>query len=236
MCRKPCIVLLVLLLSVLCGCNNHDGQSTLDLLDEPRELTNAVSPERYTVSKDQTHIEILYPMFDLHEKNSAELNLLLKNAISDYLGTYGDGISTLTLSADYEITYADDKIISIVFRGESDVKGTAHPIQFAFAVNILVANPQIVKKTDFVNINDKLAQDIKTKAMLQDNSAIREYLGAFTADEIKRALWQEDVSFYLTDLGVGVIFPVPHSLGDYVDLRTTGDKGTVLLSPPMKAK
>lgn len=215
--RKYGIVLILLMCIGFFGCNDPGNSNALDAPTGNNEFSYIVLAEPQVFSANNDQIEIQYPSFDHETQNCEKLNLLLRSAIQDHLNTYGDDLSGLSLNADYQITFANDEIISIVFRGESDTVGAAHPIQFAFAINILVTDPRIADNASILNVGDETVQGIVAQARLQNGSAIREYIEGLSADEIKRELQHEDVSFYLTNQGVGVIFPIPHSLGDYTE-------------------
>lgn len=220
---RKCITGLLMLLCIgLSACSKHDNISSLDAFTGVERFSYEVLTERFTVYTGQNHIEIQYPSFVHGTKSCTELNQLVKSALGDYLSTYGNNISNLTLSANYEITYANDELVSIVFRGTSDLKNAAHPIRFAFALNILVTYPRIAETTRIVSINDALAQEVIAHSKNLNIGVIDEYFEQFTVNDIKSMLQQEDVSFYLTSKGVGVILPVPHPIGDYVELLIEG--------------
>lgn len=221
MLRKYNIIIFALLCCMLFGCTNHNNDNTMNLLTEPQKFSYKVSTDFYSVATEENHIEIFYPQFYHATKSCMELNLLVKNAISEYLNLYGYDVVGLTLTANYLISYADDCVISIVFHGESDVKDTAHPIQFAFAVNLLVTEPKKLEKSTLVNVNDKFAEDVLVHAKLHSSGAIKTYFEECTITEIKQILQHDDASFYLTEQGIGIIFPLPHPIGDYVELQIT---------------
>lgn len=224
-----CCVLLCLLLS---SCRNSDNSTiSIDNLADNTFFNYEVSTEEFTDHTEQKTVEINHPVFRRNQHRCAEIDQLLQEVWDDHISDYGDSVSQLTLSADYEITYASDAFVSIVFRGTSNVKSAAHPITFAFSVNILMKTPRIADTEDLVEINDIFAQKVINQLNTQPNAAVAEYFQQFTLDDIVSMLQQEDVYFYFTSDGIGVLIAVPHAIGDYVDLQIPyraeyGTKGT----------
>ena len=115
--------------------------------------------------------------------------------------------------------HINNEYASIVIRGTSNVSSAAHPIKFAFAVNIVMESKQYDEKSGMISIDNTLAQQVVDFAKTQSNSAVEVYFEQFTLESIKDLLQRDDVFFYRVDKGLGIIIPVPHSIGDYVEFQ-----------------
>lgn len=214
----------LLLCLFVSSCKSDNRTISINSLAEDKVFNYEVSTEQFTDYAEQNAIKVNFPVFSKNQQRCLEINRLLKKAWSDYISNYGDNISQLKLNADYRIMYANDKLVSIVFCGTSNIKSAAHPTTFAFSVNILMETPMILNTTDVVEINGTLVQKIIDKLNTHQNEAITKYFQQFNASDIETMLEQEDVFYYFTSDGIGVLLAIPHAIGDYVDILIPYEK------------
>ena len=217
---KTWIAIISLILSLtLSACSNQDNRQTPVAFTTSPSLNYELLSEQFVDTANGNHIQIQYPRFIGNTNDFAKENHLLTEALADYLQGYGTNVSGLELDINYNVTYASNEIVSIVFGGTSNSTHAAYPISFSFSVNIIMTVPKIAEPSDIVEINEALAQKFMISAKKQNNIAIREYFQQFTISEAESILKQNDVYFYLTDNEIGALITIPHAIGDYVDLR-----------------
>lgn len=211
-----CFVLFCLLLS---SCKNCDDKTiSIDNLADKKVFDYVVSTEQFADHAEQKAIEINYPVFYRNQHRCTEIDQLLREVWEDYISDYGGSVPQLTLSADYEIMFTSNTFVSIVFRGTSNIKSAAYPINFAFSVNILMETARIANTADLIEMNNTFLKEVSDQLYTHSNAIVGEYFQQFTRDDIKTMLQQENVFFYFTSDKIGILIAVPHAIGDYVEL------------------
>lgn len=218
--RKYAVALLLFLCLSFAACCINSGENAGDTFSEGDNCSYEVSTDVLEIFSDENHISVKYPSFETDGECCTRINQLIEHALNDYIiASYGKDYSGLTISADYEIMHINNEYASIVIRGTSNVSSAAHPIKFAFAVNIVMESKQYDEKSGMISIDNTLAQQVVDFAKTQSNSAVEVYFEQFTLESIKDLLQRDDVFFYRVDKGLGIIIPVPHSIGDYVEFQ-----------------
>ena len=156
--------------------------------------------------------------FDLQQTKSAP------SYSSDW---YADGYTDYALWLDSRVAQCNETLVSIVFEGMLNYRSAAHPTHLFFTLNYNPQTNKTVAFTDMYYLNDSLyglfLQKIKEKMSASgisqgiDESFFSEYC---SQEDFVREMSREDIyQYYFTDTSIGIGFPVPHALGDYIELE-----------------
>jgi hypothetical protein len=133
----------------------------------------------------------------------------------------------------YTVTYNSPEILSVYFNGYSNYRTAAHPNQFFYTVTIDVAKQKAVTLSELVSINPDLLEALiggKYSAVGYDMTeeyaaSIKDYLGDmktnpdYWLEKLKNA---DKVGYsaasYLTPDALVVSIPVPHVMGDHIEI------------------
>lgn len=67
----------------------------------------------------------------------------------------------ITIDLKYQVTMSTSDLLSVVYTGYSNIKGSTHPNNVIYAITIDLKNTTKLKFSDFTTIDTKLAQRIK---------------------------------------------------------------------------
>lgn len=188
-------------------------------------------------------VDISYPQF---ESLSTKVNEIIKEEALSLVNKYIDAAKEGTLMAeiDYEVKYKTDKFLSVVFSGMVYVKNAAHPNFHCYSVNIDIENECRMRLSDFIELDDTFIEKIKaenfTFEMWEDEETNETYYvndyfpfdlerlscaDDNSAREINRyRMYGNSVYSYLTKNKIGIVFPVPHPIGDYKVIELDKDE------------
>lgn len=184
----------------------NSGYEIKDQTLETAEGVNIHYPEIVGYEHESTH-DAVNNMIKVHAEQLAKDNIVEdeKNIID----------------INYEVTMANDALVSIIFKGDGNFEGAAHPWRIFNTINIDVINGKTVKLSDFYTIDENLI-DVALENSLETDSAIKEGVTQFikTDDTIMDTLKGIDTdtmaySYYREDK-IGISIPVIHALGDFM--------------------
>ena len=203
-------------------------------------MTTETEPEKYTdivlsYKTDETvyenvidksylekEINITYPV--LYTKPDKINALIEREAVSIFDLTYYGDSENLTLDIDYKISYMDEEIISIIFKGYGDRKYSNHPTYQFYTLNIDLVTGEKLVLSDIVDV-DAVINDLNEKnysfVMYETESVSERY---YINDYVEfDALYSCDsgnfVYSYVTKDGIGLSIPVYHAIGDHKEVE-----------------
>lgn len=170
--RKSVVVytlLLCIIIPILSSCKPSDKYADNNSMEPETEIQNLIAEnaksyefkeEKYTDTENvNSCVTISYPQID--DQEYTQINNLIKNFVENIAeNIYGNEYENVTLDLSYEVTYSDDKYISIVFSGQGNVSTAAYPNKLLIAVNIDVINSEILSFYDIYNKDDELLKTV----------------------------------------------------------------------------
>ena len=134
----------------------------------------------------------------------------------------------------YRISYQSDDIISIIFEGKYNYKKAAHPTNIFFSLNIDPKNAQRVFFSEVYSIESELYQLFSTYAQQSiiesAGGTWPDGWGSFSESVCGEEQFLEGMKTecgfysYYTGHSVGISYPVPHSIGDYLVVEIPQDE------------
>ncbi|AGX44301.1 PdaC/SigV domain-containing protein [Clostridium saccharobutylicum] len=121
-------------------------------------------------------VKINYPQLQ-NSDNSKKLNTInkdLEDEALNILNTYiqeGANIDKLTIDVNYDIKLKNDKYMSIVYTGYSNLEGTAYPLSVFYTTNVDLEKGNSIRLSDYADIRDvlnKLKDSNNVKVLTQD--------------------------------------------------------------------
>lgn len=238
-------ILCAALLFSLCGCANSDletEQQTQTATEQDaasEEIMTAYLLER----SGENNICVAYPVVPSAEADAVntviydfirqETERLCFNAcnVTDAAEKPADispEYSLYLLELDYRMASFSDEMISIIFEGLFSYKKAAHPVNVFFTLNIDPANGQKISFADRYVIDDALydvfaayaRKDITEKA----GGTWPENWGSFSEAICDKDAFldglssSKDFHVFYTDEGIGISYPVPHVMGDHLEV------------------
>ncbi len=228
--KKMWIFLLLMVFvfsNVSCGTTHIYIEEDAEVLGEIAYMT-AVSP--------QYQISVQIPRFE-----SEKINVLYQTCATEYLKDVFEVHIDLSLDTedvdidikhDYSAYYIDidceivckaDDMISVIFEGIANRKGSAHPTYCFFSLNVDSATEEPILFGDVYTVNDTLYDKFREYAYeALVRKADEQWLNDLDFSKLcpkERFLsgLQEENGYYafFTQTGVGIAYPVAHSIGDY---------------------
>ena len=142
---------------------------------------------------------------------------------------YENGYTGYAIRLGSRVTQCDDTLVSIVFEGMLNNRSAAHPTQLFFTLNYNPQTNRTVAFSDIYSLDDSLyasfLQAVRQKTSVRagddwktmEESFLNEYC---SQDDFNREMTRKDIfRYYFTETGIGVGFPVPHAVGDYVEVE-----------------
>ncbi|GAA0077045.1 DUF4163 domain-containing protein [Clostridium sp. CTA-5] len=199
-----------------------------------------ITSENYT----KNNVKINYPQIkNLNDSEKLKLiNKDLQEAALKILDDYSEddpNLIALTLSINYEVKLKNEKYISIVYRGESNVKGAAHPTSIFYTTNIDVEKGSSIRLSDYENIDNilKKLKDSKNIKVIAESDELaeaqRNFLLNIQDDKLINMLKNADfykangeiqspkkgTYSYLDKDGIVISVQVNHAIGDYGEFK-----------------
>lgn len=193
-----------------------------------------------TELSEDKHISVQLPV--MSGENGAAINSLLQDFVESKLesicclqlelqcadrdipsGSMPD--PRYSIDVDARVMWQSEDLVSIVFEGMYNDKMAAHPTNLIFAINlapdqakqIFFAECFTIDRALYQTFTDYAREDIAASAdsqWLADQDGLLEQLcseGKFL-DGLQE---EKDFYWYYTGSGIGIVYPVPHALGDY---------------------
>lgn len=226
--KKIKIVAIVMVMTLACtltACSSDKDKSKI----ETSVVENADSDD-YTIEDDVYNVKnvvIKHPRLKYADDEKT-------NIISSFLETGGviatkyydkEDQDNLNMNIKYKVRRKSKNIISVVYEGTAYLEGAAYANNYLYSVNVDLKNKQILKLSDFVDVNKDLAEKIKEGTVSEEQ---KEAFNALTAEDILNKISvcdevdnvKEGQSYsYLTEDSLGIIIPVEHALGDYIQVE-----------------
>lgn len=226
--NKIIAILMVMTLSfTLIGCSDDDSRKVETSIVETGAPESS-TPDEYNIEDDQYNVEnviIKYPKLKYSDENKTNIISALVES-GGMIGTkYYDSQDKLNMNIKYKIKRKNKKIISVVFEGTGYVEGAAYANNHLYSTNIDLKNKNLLKLSDFVDVNEELAEKIKNGTVSDEQ---KEAFNTLTSQDILNKLseydevdnFNPDQSYsYLTEDSLGIILPVEHALGDYIQVE-----------------
>lgn len=238
-------ILCAVLLIFLYGCTNADleterqTQTAAEQSMDSEEIMTAYLLER----SEENNICVAYPVMPSVEVDAVntviydfirqETERLCSNDcnVTDAAEKPADispEYSLYLLELDYRMASFSDEMISIIFEGLFSYKKAAYPIHVFFTLNIDPTNGQKISFADRYVIDDALydvfaayaQKDITEKA----GGTWPEDWGSFSEAICDKDAFldglssSKDFHVFYTDEGIGISYPVPHAMGDHLEV------------------
>ena len=144
-------------------------------------------------------------------------------------------LSELTMEINYEVKLKNNKYISIVYSGYSNVKGAAYSPSIFYTTNINLENGTIIKLVDYANVDNivKKLKDLSNVKVLSDEKELKEAQKVtlmniddaellstlkdsdFHMENGKLALPEKGAYSYMDGDNVVISLQLNHALGDH---------------------
>jgi hypothetical protein len=231
------VIILSTLLMSSCGTSNLQQLNYSVNTNRIETTPNYLNSNAYTINsnmyanKDRnSHIEIKYPI--LQGKGYEKSNKLIETYIQSFISEmYGSDYSDLDLTMDYSISFHNQFVISIVFKGDGYVKTATHPNDWFLTLNIDLIDGKQFKLSDIYKTSDnfmKIYFDTAKKQVPErfaENNKdwfevieeLKKNLEINTNENFKHADSFGGVQSYLTPIGLGLSMPVVFAIGDHFE-------------------
>ncbi|NFH80285.1 DUF4163 domain-containing protein [Clostridium botulinum] len=204
------------------------------------------SNEYELVSKNynKNNVKINYPeikKFNDDEKLKS-INKYLKGCALKVLDDYvkeDPNLEAVNLNVNYDVKFKNEKYISIVYKGEVNVKGTAYPSSIFYTTNVDLESGNIIRLSDYSNVNDILnkLKDPKNIKVIAENdelaAAQKDFILNIGNDNlinmVKNADFHEvntkiespkdGVYSYFDKDGIVISLQVNHAIGDHAEFK-----------------
>ncbi|NFE73084.1 DUF4163 domain-containing protein [Clostridium botulinum] len=204
------------------------------------------SNEYELVSKNynKNNVKINYPEiknFNDDEKLKS-INKYLKGCALKVLDDYvkeDPNLEAVNLNVNYDVKFKNEKYISIVYKGEVNVNGTAYPSSIFYTTNVDLESGNIIRLSDYSNVNDILnkLKDPKNIKVIAENdelaAAQKDFILNIGNDNlinmVKNADFHEvntkiespkdGVYSYFDKDGVVISLQVNHAIGDHAEFK-----------------
>ena len=227
--NKIIAILMVMTLScTLISCSNDNSNNKVETSIVETGVAESSTPDEYTIEDDQYNVKnviIKHPKLKYSDENKTNMISALVESGGMLSTKYYDSQDKLNMNIKYKIKRKNKKIISVVFEGTGYVEGAAYANNHLYSVNVDLKNESLLKLSDFVDINEELAEKIKNGTVSDEQ---KEAFNTLTSQDILNKLsvsdevdnFKSDQSYsYLTEDSLGIILPVEHALGDYIQVE-----------------
>lgn len=234
------IISIFALMFVLNGCTTTQSETSSNISSSDslsNELVEIDEPLFLIEESDKNVISVQVPV--LITENDDKVNQVIhdyvENKIADIcLSEYNIVESSSDVSdknAEYSQCYIDVKyrvslntenLVSIVFDGIYNYRSAAHPTNLFFTLNI---NPKTAETVEFTDtyVLDDAVYELFTESALDNISKLTEDItvdSLCTKDEfIDGIKSQNEFYCYYTETSIGISCPVPHVLGDHLEVE-----------------
>lgn len=200
--------------------------------------TYTLATDSYRKLSSTENIAISYPQLKGMDKlqRQNEINHMIEEKATAILEEFGDyagaidnnlvhsGIPILTVDITYDVKLSNDKILSMVFSGYSNVLGSAHPLNQYYTLNIDLEEVSIVEITDIMDLTSDFIKSIRSACVPGQEPAIS--LQAITDDKLLKLLYDAEcqgIYWHMAREGICLSFPVSHAGGDHAEVSISFD-------------
>jgi hypothetical protein len=159
----------------------------------------------------------------------------INDRLSDFNEYYDinemDGIY-ISIVPSYEII--GDRLLSVIYDVDYYDRAAPHPWVAERQLNIDLDTGEILKLSDFIDIDDRLLTLFKDGYFIEGRIALESFLEEMSFDDLYDSLFSEFAhdQFYLLSDSFGLACSVPHSIGDYETFETSYGNIYDLIKPP----
>lgn len=229
--------------------SDSKNDNTNEGIKESTDKSNGDSKESVDKSKEYTivnkiysknNVKITYPQIK-DFSDISKLNLInkdLEEGALSILSMYDKddpNLSELTMEINYEVKLKNNKYISIVYSGYSNVNGVAYSPSIFYTTNIDLKNGTIIKLVDYANVDnivkklkdqnsvkvlsgEKELKEAQMSALINmDNTELLSTLkdSDFHMENGKLALSEKGAYSYMDGDNVVISLQLNHALGDH---------------------
>lgn len=206
------------------------------------EKENKANYEIVSKTYSKNNVKINYPQIkNLDDKE--KLNLINRNleeealSILDRYTKDDSSLNNVTLDVNYEVKLKNNKYLSLVYAGYSNVEGAAYPTSVFYTTNMDMEKGSRIRLSDYANINDivvKLKDPHNINVLTKEKDLVelqRNVLVNMDNAELLTIL--EDADFYkangkmeMPEIGaysymdgdnIVISLPVNHAIGDHAE-------------------
>ena len=191
--NKIIAILMVMTLScTLISCSNDNSNSKVETSIVETGVAESSTPDEYTIEDDQYNVKnviIKHPRLKYSDENKTNIISALVESGGMISTKYYDDQDKLNMNIKYKIKRKNKKIISVVFEGTGYVEGAAYANNHLYSVNVDLKNESLLKLSDFVDINEELAEKIKNGTVSDEQ---KEAFNTLTSQDILNKLSVSD--------------------------------------------
>ena len=186
-------------------------------------IQTIVDKETYPASS------IAYPQLHSNSLNFIATNLLIKETLMCILDkVFADSNENSSVVLEYSASFENEKYFCVLFEGAVLNKNAAHPTNLGFPICISLLENRILDPTSLFALDDNFIAAFREELLNNQSTTrfddeqwknVETYIGSFSNNEILEIISANPAkTFSLQNNGVIVLFPVPHTLGDYVKI------------------
>lgn len=219
-----CAVLLIFILGFFSSCN----------IEQCKSDQNNYQEKSYSVKNDTINYNVTYPQF-IGEKYK-EVNKLIEQCALETvneLDTYDleeTPNNLKVINEDFNISFFNDDMLSLSFKGYYNISTTAHPSYTLRALNYDIKNNKELKLADIVKINDDFIANVLKNLKDQSEPEVYQFLSEPLIGEFGNRIYPIDNenndykdSFNITENGAILNFETIYALGGFESVFIQSD-------------
>ena len=198
---------------------SQDGEYIAMVSNEGKQFRYKVEEATFDFSED---ISIKIPqLIQMEGDNITFANFIIQDTIAKELEAYKGGGKISLSQYDYEITLEGNQIISIIFTGNINVEGAAHPNSFIVTLNIDLLTANLLDTTSIIENREELIKLLKSdKAEVEGIEEAKKYIRKDIDDEVLMSeVFEKSKKIYFTPEHICTVISVPHAIGDYAVVK-----------------
>lgn len=242
--KKVILTILLCMVFVFSGCFYQNENNSKISLSQVESIDRINNESCYLIEEtNENIISIMIPYIQEIDDNNI---FLIKDFVSSkiekicgeafHLTESKNGIvdknknySNYYIEVSSKVSYISHDLISIVFEGVLNKKGTAHPCHLFFTFNF---NSKTYKKVAFSDmytldetLYDTFSQQAQKSILEQNDGLWPKGWGNFSEelcskDKFLNGIVAEDeIYWYHIKNGIGISYPVPYALGDHMEVE-----------------
>lgn len=178
-----------------------------------KKISYTVKDKEYESKKENGKWDIHYPI--LEGKETETCNQLILGYVKEKMLEGVDMEHKSEISLEYEVKSQTDEVLSILFTGFINVKGTAHPMNVSFCVNYNWQNQKEMELSDVVKDTDSLYTKFMKAIEEQCEEDISEAYMLLPEKDRRKQLEEDKCQFYLENGKMNVRMEIPAGAGYY---------------------
>lgn len=188
------------------------------------------------VTYNEKEVSISYPsikgLSDTVKQN--KINEILKDEANVVFNDFYERVAdTLSLKINYEISWANNNLLSVKYYGHAFDNGAAYPIDLLYTINIDMNKGCKIMLKDYIKIDEDFINKYMSYKVVDSEenqmkaSAFKYILDTYSEDDLLQYFNNADMSYkesaftfsYLTNDSVGISIEVPHAMGDHIEIE-----------------